>query len=241
MRRTYATSQFVVIDDFLSAREHEAAWQAIQHETFEPVPLARGVFRATDGQPLRSVTTYLWSSRRLPPREDWIPRLSEAGNHEALMSAFVEVARREEALVGVEGEDWSALLLTPCLYRRGDAISWHTDGFSYTGALAYYPHLEWNCLWGGELLFVDEQTRQDPQHFSRKYLLDNREENERLLDPGVGRFVFPNPNRLVLIAAGNEHMLAEIRDAAGNNVRAAFAGFFVKAERLTELLTKSRP
>jgi hypothetical protein len=238
MRRTYATSQFVVIDDFLSPADHLAAWRAIQDESFEPVPLARGVFRVADGQALRSTITYLWSDHHaLPPRDRWIPRLRGVGPHEAMLAAFVAAAAQEEPLLGAKGRDWGALLLTPCLYRRGDAISWHTDGFSYTGALAYYPHLEWNCLWGGELLFVDERTRKDPRHFARKYLLDNPEENERLLDPGVGRFVFPRPNRLVLIAAGNEHMLAEIRGAAGNNVRASFAGFFVKAELMDQVLT----
>ena len=86
-------------------------------------------------------------------------------------------------------------------------------------------------------MIVDPRTRCDARHFSRKVLLENDEENERLMDPGVGHYVLPKPNRLVLIASGNQHMIAKVSDAAGNNARAVYSGFFLKADAVKHLLT----
>jgi hypothetical protein len=242
MREIHASSQICVYDDFVSEVEHREIWDALQQERYTPVPTAMGVHRIDDGQPLRCDRSFLWTGlpeEELPPRQSWKDRLHlSTGKFHAFLSNVSEVASHHCDLVGAIHSDWAGIVLTPHLYRRGDAVSWHTDGFSYTGAFVYYAHQYWNCLWGGELLVVDERTGRDPTHFGRKCLLDNAAENERLLSPGLGQFVFPKPNRLVFIAGGNDHMISKVYDAAGNNVRAGLSGFFLKKEAAERTITK---
>ncbi len=57
--------------------------------------------------------------------------------------------------------------------------------------------------------------------------LDNAWENEKLMEMGTGRYVFPKPNRLVIVAPGCAHCINPLTAAAGDKVRATIAGFFI--------------
>ena len=56
--------------------------------------------------------------------------------------------------------------------------------------------------------------------------LDNDDASRLLMAHGVGSFVMPKPNRLVIIAGGVPHSVARVRPAAGRKVRASISGFF---------------
>jgi hypothetical protein len=56
--------------------------------------------------------------------------------------------------------------------------------------------------------------------------LDNRDANELLMARGVGSYVVPKPNRLVVIKGGTPHAIAKVRASAGRHVRASIGGFF---------------
>ncbi len=43
----------------------------------------------------------------------------------------------------------------------------------------------------------------------------------------TGRYVFPKPNRLVIVAPGCAHCINPLTAAAGDKVRATIAGFFI--------------
>jgi 2OG-Fe(II) oxygenase superfamily len=236
MERIISTAQFCVYDEFEPKPSHESIWSSLQQELFTPVPAGLGAHRIDDGQPLRCDRSFFWtrlSSAEVPQRETWKPRLAPSEEPcESFISRVAEISGEHEGLVGRSGEDWAGIILTPHLYRRGDSVSWHTDGLSYTGAFVYYAHPTWNCVWGGELLVVDDGTPSDQRSLSRKCVLDNQVENARLSRPGVGRFIFPNPNRLVFVKGGADHMISKVYDAAGNNVRAGLSGFFLKRESL---------
>jgi hypothetical protein len=69
------------------------------------------------------------------------------------------------------------------------------DRFSAPGRLGgftFYAHKQWNAEWGGELLVSDEQGGQTPTPF------DNSALSEQLLQRGMGTWIAPKPNRLVL-------------------------------------------
>ncbi len=47
------------------------------------------------------------------------------------------------------------------------------------------------------------------------------------MDMGTGRYVFPKPNRLVIVAPGCAHRINPLTAAAGDKVRATITGIFI--------------
>lgn len=239
MKKIITTSQFSVYDDALSDSDHRESWKVLQHETYSVLPPSKGLYRVGDGTPLRCDNTYIWfnSDKNLPPEDTWYPRIKVAtGFYASVIAQIAEVSKNHTDLFGEIDNDWVAIVLTPHLYKAGEGLAWHTDAFAYTGAFVYYAHPYWNCLWGGELLIVDETTKCDLSHFERNYMLDNEDENERIMNPGIGRYVLPKQNRIVFISAGQQHMLSKTLPAAGNNVRATLSGFFLRRDKAYEFL-----
>jgi hypothetical protein len=58
--------------------------------------------------------------------------------------------------------------------------------------------------------------------------LDNSEVNEALMDSGMGFYIMPKPNRLVVMKTGNPHMISKIHPAAGDHVRASVTMFLIR-------------
>jgi hypothetical protein len=58
--------------------------------------------------------------------------------------------------------------------------------------------------------------------------LDNREVNAALMEFGMGHYVMPKPNRLVVMRTGNPHMISKIHPAAGDHVRASVTLFLIR-------------
>ena len=90
--------------------------------------------------------------------------------------------------------------------------------------------------WGGELLVADESVKDlrapelefygdNPPRGSAPHL-DNAFENEKLFEVGIGQYVLPKPNRLVVIAGGNLHRINSA-EGAGDRVRCSVSGFFL--------------
>ena len=59
------------------------------------------------------------------------------------------------------------------------------------------------------------------------YRFETDSYSQRLLEVGCGQFIAPKPNRLVLLS-GAPHMVAKVSAAAGQNIRASVAGFFLR-------------
>jgi Rps23 Pro-64 3,4-dihydroxylase Tpa1-like proline 4-hydroxylase len=148
-------------------------------------------------------------------------------------------------LVGKRGVDFDGISACTYLYPQGTGLSWHVDvPRLYTGAYIFYAHPTWNCQWGGELFVADESGR--PQELDQGTVtllrregtqlrpttvrvpafLDNERENAELGRIGMGRYIAPKPNRLVVIASGNPHMINRVNPAAGSHVRCSVSGFF---------------
>ena len=56
--------------------------------------------------------------------------------------------------------------------------------------------------------------------------LDDTPQDAMLQKLGVGRFISPKPNRLVVIAGGTAHRINPVSSSAGDHVRCTIAGFF---------------
>jgi hypothetical protein len=163
-----------------------------------------------------------------------------------VLAALVEHADDFADLVGRRNVDYDNISARCFLYPQGTALSWHEDGPKYSGAYAFYAHPEWRSQWGGELLVADESTRfQDStrddlisvtreggalkaKRIRIPLFLDDSRQDAVLSKLGAGRFVAPKPNRLTVIAGGASHRINPVSASAGDHVRCAVAGFFLR-------------
>jgi 2OG-Fe(II) oxygenase superfamily len=109
-----------------------------------------------------------------------------------------------EPLIAVD--PWTGFTQSAWVYRRNEGLEWHSD----TGWLAgyiYYAHPTWHASWGGELLIGADGAGADACRSG-------------------GVFVYPAPNRLVLLRGGTMHCIKKVEPAASKAFRASVSGFF---------------
>lgn len=219
-----------MFDDFLagSVVQRLRAW--FDSERFRFMDgVSAGGFRKSDGRPLAGPT---YVSDPVEGEGNW--RGFPSGD---VVDLFI-LAMRGVLLdlapwVGRANEDWRCFSARPYVLGRGDALSWHTDKAGRTGAYTFFLHSRWSAGYGGELHIAcsgAEQgvdvTASDPGSEGRP--LDHAELTERLLEAGVGRFVVPKPNRLVVMKPGTLHAVRRVDADAGDWLRASISGFFLR-------------
>lgn len=245
MKEVLCDDQLLIWDDVLPAATFEELWKTFRNGSFRSVHSEgmEAVFRVSDGNPLVG-REYAWTPR---PVEEMLPpglRRDELGlsfhpTHgpaDAVIDAILSAAERARHLTGTMGKDWLALNGSFWAYPAGTGLSWHTDAVRYSCAFIYYCHRRWDVAWGGELL-VSSSTQDAESLRGAKYTFDESEsENRVLMREGLGRYVLPKPNRLVLLKGGIPHRLSPVQPGAGNNVRASLAGFFVSPKGIELML-----
>jgi hypothetical protein len=124
-------------------------------------------------------------------------------------------------------------------YPVGSKNPWHMDlgATTYT----YYLHKEWEINWDSTLLVLPKGSvdfkQKMPllpgtvQYDSYKDLIslelfEQKEKNRNLIKYGMGTFVSPKPNRLVLIKGGTVHGVSRVDPDAGQNMRLTLTGFY---------------
>ncbi len=121
------------------------------------------------------------------------------GNAMDLMVAYLmEVAKHYPKHMS---NPYNSVTLRSYLYPRGTKLSWHDDG-DYAAAMVFYTHQVWSPSWGGEL-FVEETP-----------------------NTGIGCYVQPRPNRLVLTKSPIWHQINRVDADAGENIRSSIVAFF---------------
>jgi hypothetical protein len=218
-------SEYLVIDNFLSEAERLALWDEICRLPFAKVHEGRWkkAFHVRDGE--------AW----------WGPNYF----HHAHGEPQAEYATIKALADRIEGSpqvlsflascgDWTQLSLQPYLYPAGSGLSWHLDGGNRAAAFIYYAHPHWHPAWGGELMIANGPSARDAaqipadiRSFDRFY---GKFDVTGLLDGEGGKFVFPSPNRLVLLRGGTPHSIKKVEEEAGEAFRASIAGFFSAPE-----------
>jgi hypothetical protein len=235
MREVLSAPEALVLDDFLEPSTWDFLWAQVQADDFEHVHRLGWVkaWRLSDGVPLRGPVTL-----SNPTAADRITPVYPTGlATDLLIARILEIEQDLTSWVGSRGEDWSHFFCRPYIYPTDTGLSWHRDNqFNTTGAFTYYCHRDWNVQWGGELLVADAKTKNlnlpetqlfgDGEAFIGTHL-DNLVENRALLEDGNGRFIFPKPNRLVVVPAGVLHAIKKVDASAGSSVRVSFQGTFM--------------
>lgn len=220
MKLRFANDRVAIYDDVLPSDDFDRLWVCVQNDQYR-VPEREGawikVWRLNDGPSLSS-KEYLYS------------RNTSANHMDVVFRHVIELARRHPNIVGKESETWTDISLRSYLYPRGGKLSWHDDTGIYCGELVYYTHPEWGSTWGGELLIADTDASRSirDQAIVGPYM-DHRWEDRYVLDAGLGMFVSPKPNRLVLLAEGLYHAINRVDADAGDNIRCSITGFFKRA------------
>jgi len=227
-------ARFSVYDDFLSKPDFVGLWRFVQAQQYHRVHAGgwQPVWRMHDGEPWSSSIVHSARSRHAERAE----RLSAGsalsvyptGTHlDRLVEEICLNAGALEPLVGRQGRDWTIFTARAFLYPAGTGLGWHADANVFTGAFSFYAHPEWSSDWGGEILAADI-----PDGESAPYHLgpgpDSRAVTELLERRGLGDYVSPKPNRLIVLKAGTFHRINPVHPAAGSHVRCSIAGFFVR-------------
>jgi Rps23 Pro-64 3,4-dihydroxylase Tpa1-like proline 4-hydroxylase len=218
MERT-TTRAHAIFDDFLLPQEHLNLWDGFRETALSPKDAGEWnrVYQLTDGEdPVSS------ASRKLSLRD------GTAGKSKAPPSLRLFSEKLFALMTGdrqpISFGPWTGFSLSAWTYRPGMGLEWHSD----TGWLAgyiYYAHPVWRSSWGGELLVAEDDesasgiaARSD----------DPRGAVETVCRTG-GAFVYPQPNRLVLLRGGALHCIKKVESAAGQAFRASISGFFFNA------------
>lgn len=147
---------------------------------------------------------------------------------------FASVERHREVITDFLGIDEESLkyVLAAYLYRAGWALPWHEDigeGAEYRGAFSYYLHKEWRGNWGGELMILNDERLHEPGENTIDLAFS---QGTGLYPPshvagGIGTFIAPKPNRLVVMRPKVLHAINTVSPLAGENMRLALAGFYL--------------
>mgnify|MGYP003393768949 CR=1 FL=1 len=234
------TDGYMILDNFLPPQQFAQMWNYFQVESYMRVDSTQydGKWRLDDGMAMRGPT--------IGYKEKWHAQYPTGSAIDFVMAAIVSNKDTIAPLIGEMGKQWEQFTAFPSLYPAGAGLLWHRDSTVDVGSYTYYGHPEWNIEWGGELFVADIPQKKIPQEwgtfmkkpqtvvggpasgFTWSSHLDNRDANQQLMERGVGYFIAPKPNRLVVLKGGTPHAVNKVRAAAGDHVRASVSGFFKK-------------
>jgi hypothetical protein len=234
-----STDSFVVIDGLLGLDQQNLLWNYFQMQPFQRTEALemRGHLLVEESAVLRGPTVGWGQAFDAEyPTETVVDEL--------MKGVVVDCEDFIAPIVGKRGPDWAVFSATPTIHVVGQGEAWHRDADNRAGNWVYYAHPGWNVEWGGELLLSQEKDipaeygvylhrlrpmADLPNPPAWRSHLDNQDANELLMSRGIGSYVFPKPNRLVVVKGGTPYAIAKTRASAGRQVRASFGGFFVKS------------
>lgn len=235
-KKLAAGKRYAIFDDVLAKHEYDIVWRYVQNEEYRFIQSGpwHKVFRLHDGQSLYGPT---YASGPAKPGQI-IQGFPTGKGIDVIINRIQSSVADVAEYVGVFGKDWDVFTAKSFIYPVGAQLGWHRDAADKTGAFAFYAHPEWNVQWGGELFIIDtslpelEQLRVQrgvkPGATDFSSFLDNVLENELLSETGIGLFVVPKPNRLVLIRGDTFHAIKRVDRAAGDRARCSISGFFMR-------------
>jgi hypothetical protein len=234
---TAQTEFFTVLDGLLPAQNFDKLWNFLQVQPMRRVEALgwRGHWLIEDDEALRGPTVG-WGHK-------WDAQFPTGSPIDDVMEAIVACSDLLAPSVGRFNVDWAVFSAMLSIYQAGQGLVWHRDSEDNTGSYIYYAHPEWNVEWGGELylshardvpreygvyfhrLAASPELPEPPAWYSH---LDNVDANQLLMKEGLGSYIAPKPNRLVVIKGGTPHAIAKVRPSAGSHIRASVGGFFKK-------------
>jgi Rps23 Pro-64 3,4-dihydroxylase Tpa1-like proline 4-hydroxylase len=160
------------------------------------------------------------------------PTFSEelSANDSALRPVLDQIYKIVDQFIGIKNIE--KVGITPYVWPPGVGLSWHTDS-NYIGTFTYYVHNHWGANWSGEFLTVEADEYLEKPDGLRWQVFNNDELEKLILDHGVGYFIQPKPNRLVIGKAGSNGILHKVnRSTLQAKDRLTLQGFLFKHEKI---------
>ncbi len=239
MKVTFSNELFIVLDDFLSQENFHHVWNFIQDENFRMVHSEKWIkaFRLTDGSPY-------WGNVYISEKVDYDNESSVFPTTRGIDPLFTQIdkeLKQFQPYIGSKDKDWNYYFARPYIYPRDSGLSWHTDGRGdMSGAYVYYCHPEWNANWGSELLIHSTQVNVVKYPEAKMYdgniktlglHLDYQTASDLLMKEGIGHYILPKPNRMIVLKKGIIHRINRVDAAAGDHLRSTITGFFLRKKQ----------
>lgn len=245
MRLTFNSEKFAIFDDVLSDIQFSKLWEYVcseNYRSFHSHPATGHVywkiFHGSDTAPLRGPDVI--SAPLIPD----FPSFPTRTTFDIFIKFLLDHHSAFQKWVGRKKVDWDLFTAMPSLMPAGSVLNWHSDP-TYAGSYAFYVHPFWDIEWGGELLITSKavprlgaakrkafQARINQAIQYRGSFMASAERTEAILTAGYGHYIFPKPNRLVLISRGIYHKVNKVGSSAGDNFRSSIGGFFLRKSSL---------
>lgn len=220
------TPECLVIDDFLDQDSWDKIYNQIQLDHWEINHPDDRFWHMTDGRHFKARKRFLSEGPYNDNHDLWLSKVKD----------FVDTCSEAKDYV-LEYNDISCRAMS---YPVGGKNPWHHDfgGTTYT----YYAHRKWKTQWDGSLLIIPKRKARIQQKlevlegtvrydsyrhdFFPMELFEQEDKYDQVMDYGLGSFVLPKPNRLILINRGVVHGINRVDPDAGEHMRVSITGFF---------------
>jgi 2OG-Fe(II) oxygenase superfamily len=195
------TRAYAVIDDFLPHQDHLDLWDAFRETALSPNDAGawNRAYQLTDGE---APVSSAFQRSKLSLQDGTAGSSPAQPLLRALCEKLSALMTTSQPPIAIE--PWTGFSVSAWAYHPGMGLEWHCDT-GWLGGFIYYVHPVWRTSWGGELLVAAD---------------DNS---------SAGAFIYPQPNRLVLLRGGTRHCIKKVESAAGQAYRASVSGFFFNA------------
>lgn len=226
---TFESPWVVVLDNLLSPDEWHGIAEFLSQEPHEEPGDEWPISREGGGKPREGRVVISRSPSRSLVSES-LQCYPTGTPMDHLVRRLLSLAGILKPWIGARGTSWDLFTLRGFEYPGGSDLTWHVDANGRSGAFSYYIHPFWRLEWGGALLITEAASEAldrvlEPSSTSEPSA--GAMVLERLVaDNGIGYFVSPKPNRLVVMKSGVLHRVDRVRAAV---VRRSVSGFFLHA------------
>jgi hypothetical protein len=246
-KRVFESNHAIIFDDFLPEDIYRRVSRFAAGMDYEHINTKGKISRAWhihDGFPLRSILDLIYfADESDKPKEGYTYPTND--DLDLFTDHLVAIQPAVEPIVGKKGTGgWELFSVTSWIYPPGTGLTMHHDGRGYAGAFVYFLSPTWRSHWGGMLLLADEEvnrvvhdyrdTQDQKDFYDLKWLNANNDVEERMMEVGFAKCIFPKKNRLVFMHNEAYHMVTRVNEAAGDNPRRSLAGFYLKKNPITE-------
>lgn len=219
------TPEVLVVDDFLEESVRDKIFNQVQFDKWTQTETDDRYWHITDGPNYKGTKRFLKDGPFDDNYDLWFTAIKQFADHcdaaQGFVKGYKDIACRCHA------------------YPVGSKNPWHTD-LGYT-TYTYYLHKHWEINWDSTLLVlpknsVNYKQALKPMPGTKRYdtykdlvgleLFEQSEKNQPIIEYGLGTFVSPKPNRLILINGGVVHGVTRVDPDAGQNLRVSLTGFF---------------
>lgn len=218
---------FLIIDDLIPVCERNSLFDYAIRENF----FYQNSFEWTHGWHPLNGQALLTSHKSYGKTNKAGPIYPTGTPYDAFFDRIAGHSEKITEFLGISAEQFN-FIVSAFLYRSGWGIPWHEDlgeEGEYNGALIYYLHKEWRGNWGGELMVLAEDRYEQPSEGSidLAFIQGTGLRSPSHVTGGVGTFILPKPNRLVVMRPGLVHSVNSVSPLAGEAMRFSLAGFYV--------------